>query len=127
VGIGKEESRYQGGAVGKLWIEKAKLLFLGEADYIIQNFSAASYTQNQFVSYLGFTYFPVRGVMIGPAYERCQENLAVSGTGRNAYDLEINIFPYAHFEVVLFGRYMQVGTQGQPAATLMMAQLHYYL
>ena len=58
--------------------------------------------------------------MIGPMYERYQENLSVAGTGRNAYDLEINIFPYAHFEVVLFGRYMTVGNQGQPAATLMM-------
>ena len=44
VGIGKEESRYQGGLVGKLWLEPAKLLFLGEADFIIQNVSAASYT-----------------------------------------------------------------------------------
>ena len=120
-------SRYQNSAIGKVWIEKAKLLFLGEADFIIQNFPTPSYTQNQFVSYLGVTYFPIRGVMIGPMYERFQENLAVSGTGRNAYDLEINIFPYAHFEVVLFGRYMTVGQQGQPAATLMMAQLHYYL
>jgi len=127
VGIGKEEARYQGGAIGKLWIEPAKLLFLGEADFIRQQISAASYGQNQFVSYAGLSAFPVRGLMVSAAYERFQENLAVSGTGRNAYDLEINIFPYAHFEVVLFGRYMQVGTQGQPAATLMMAQLHYYL
>jgi hypothetical protein len=66
-------------------------------------------------------------VMLAPMYERFQENLSVAGTGRNAYDLEINIFPYAHFEVVLLGRYMTVGNQGQPAATLMMAQLHYYL
>jgi len=127
VGIGKDESRYQGGAIGKLWLEPAKLLFLGEADFIIQNVTAASYTQNQFVSYLGVTYFPIRGVMLAPMYERFQENLSVAGTARNAYDLEINIFPYAHFEVVLLGRYMTVGQQGQPAATLMMAQLHYYL
>jgi hypothetical protein len=127
VGIGKDESRYQGGLIGKLWLEPAKLLFLGEADFIIQNVTAASYTQNQFVSYLGVTYFPIRGVMLAPMYERFQENLSVATTARNAYDLEINIFPYAHFEVVLLGRYMTVGQQGQPAATLMMAQLHYYL
>ena len=65
--------------------------------------------------------------MLGAAYERFQENLAVKGTGRNAYDLEINFFPWAHFELMLLGRYMTVGQQGQPAATLMMAQLHYYL
>ena len=63
--------------------------------------------------------------MLGPMYERFQENLSVSGTARNAYTLQINVFPYAHTEVVLLGRYQQV--EGQPAATLMMAQLHYYL
>jgi hypothetical protein len=127
VGIGKDASRYQGGAVGKLWVEPAKLLFLGEADLIHQVVSAASYSQNQFVSYLGVSFFPVRGVMITPMFERFQENISVSGTGRNAYDGQINLFPYAHCELVLFGRYMMVGQQGQPAATLLMAQLHYYL
>ena len=53
VGIGKETSRYQGGLVGKLWLEPAKMLFLGEADFIIQQVSGAAYSQNQFVSYLG--------------------------------------------------------------------------
>jgi len=127
VGVGKEASRYQGGLVGKLWIEPAKLLFLGEADLIHQVVSAASYSQNQFVSYLGVSFFPVRGVMITPMFERFQENISVSTTGRNAGDLQINLFPYAHCEVVLFGRYMKVGQANQPAATLLMAQLHYYL
>jgi len=126
-GIGKEASRYQGGLVGKLWVERAKLLFLGEADLIQQVVTTPSFNQSQFVSYLGVSYFPVRGVMITPMFERFQENLSVAGTGRNAGDLQINLFPYAHCEVVLFGRYMRVGQQGQPAATLLMAQLHYYL
>jgi hypothetical protein len=124
-GVNSQASRYQGGAIGKVWIEKAKLLFLGEADFIIQNVKAVAYTQDQFVGYAGLTWFPVRGVMLGPMYERFQENLSVSGTARNAYTLQINVFPYAHTEVVLLGRYQQV--EGQPAATLMMAQLHYYL
>src|SRR5436190_6730033 len=127
VGVGKEADRYQGGLVGKLWIDQAKLLFLGEGDFIIQKVSAAAYTQNQFVSYAGFDWFPVRGVMAGAAYERFQENLGVSGTGRNAYDVQINLFPWAHCELVLLGRYLMVAQQGQPAATLGMLQLHYYL
>src|SRR5258708_746697 len=53
VGIGPDESRYQVGGIGKVWLEKAKILFLGEGDFIRQTFSAASYSQNQFVSYLG--------------------------------------------------------------------------
>ena len=67
VGIGSEASRYQGGLVGKLWIEQAKMLFLGEADFIRPaTSSAAASAQNQFVSYLGVTFFPIRGLMLGP-------------------------------------------------------------
>src|SRR6185369_4408572 len=34
VGVATDSARYQGGAVGKLWVDKARLLFMGEADYI---------------------------------------------------------------------------------------------
>src|SRR5262249_6537066 len=127
IGIASEEARYQGGLIGKLWIDPAKLLFLGEADLIRQQVSAASFGQNQFVSYSGVSAFPIRGLMISAAYERFQENLSVSTTGRNAFDGQINFFPYAHFELLLFGRYQTVGSAGQPAATLLLGQLHYYL
>jgi hypothetical protein len=127
IGIGSEVSRYQGGLVGKLWIDAAKLLFLGEGDFIRQQVSSASYGQNQFVSYLGVTAFPVRGLMPAIAFERFQENLAVKGTGRNAILGQVNVFPYAHFEVVLLFRYQMYANDTQPAATLGMLQLHYYL
>ncbi len=67
--------------------------------------------------------------MAGLAYERFQEDLSVKGTGRNAFDLEVNFFPWAHFEVVLYGRYQMVGSgvPGSTAASLLMGQLHYYL
>jgi hypothetical protein len=129
VGIASEESRYQGGAVGKLWIEKARVLFLGEADFIRQQLTKASVGQNQFVSYLGATYI-IRGFMAGLAYERFQEDLAVSKTGRNAYDVEVNLVPWAHFEVGLLGRYQRqetFGTTDPSRASLGMLQLHYYL
>jgi hypothetical protein len=123
------ESRYQVGGVGKLWVEQAKVLFLGEADFIRQTFSGVSYGQNQFVSYTGAWFFPVRGLMGGIAYERFQENLAVSTTGRNAYDLQINFFPWAHCEAVLLGRFQLTGSGAIDGGTasLFMFQLHYYL
>ena len=129
IGVGSEESRYQGGAVGKLWIEKARVLVLGEADFIRQQLTKASTGQNQFVSYLGATYI-IRGFMAGVAYERFQEDLAVSRTGRNAYDLEVNLFPWAHFELGVLGRYQRqaaFGTTDDSRASLAMLQLHYYL
>jgi hypothetical protein len=127
-GVGSVESRYQVGGVGKLWVEQAKLLFLGEADLIRQQFNGAA-GQNQFVSYLGANLFLTRGLMLGIAYERFQSNLAVRGTGRNAYDFQLNFFPWAHFEMVLLGRYQITGsgsTDGA-SASLLMLQLHYYL
>jgi hypothetical protein len=127
IGIGSEVSRYQGGLVGKLWIDQAKLLFLGEADFIRQEVSAVPYGQNQFVSYLGVTALPVRGLMPAIAYERFQENLSVAGTGRNSILGQVNVFPWAHCEAVLLFRYEMVGNASQPANTLGMLQLHYYL
>jgi len=127
IGVASEEARYQGGVIGKAWVEPAKLLFLGEADLIRQQVTAASFGQDQFVSYSGLSWFPIRGLMASLAYERFQENMSVSTTGRNAYDLQINVFPYAHCEAVLLGRLMTVGQASQPASNLLMLQLHYYL
>jgi hypothetical protein len=129
IGFGREVQRYQGGLVGKLWIEPAKVLFLGEADIMRLQVPAASSGETQWVSYFGPTFFPIRSVMVGLAYERYQEDLAVKGTGRNAFDFEVNFFPWAHFEVNLLARYLLIGT-GLPNSTdasLFLAQLHYYL
>jgi hypothetical protein len=129
VGVASEASRYTGGAVGKLWLEPAKLLFLGEADFTRQQVGAASAGENQFVSYLGATFFPVRGLMAGVAYERYQSDLSVAGTGLNAADVEVNFFPWAHCEVLAFGRYQFYGPTAGDSATgsLFMLQFHYYL
>jgi hypothetical protein len=126
-GVSKEEARYQGGAEAKYWLEPAKLLFMGEANLIHQTLKGPSYTQDQFVSYLGATLIPIKGLMIGGAYERFHENLARAKTARNAFDAELNVFPAAHFELVLIGRYQLATASGGAAAYLGMLQLHYYL
>ena len=125
VGIADEEARYQGGGVVKVWLESARLLFMGEADLIRQTIKGTGVSQNQFVSFTGITLMPVRGLMTTVAYERYQENLAVSNTGHDATDLEINFFPWAHIEFLLLGRYQQNGDGGP--ASLGMLQFHYYL
>ena len=78
----------------------------------------------------GATFFPTRGLMAGLAYERFQSDLSVSGTGRNALDVEANFFPWAHFELVGFARYQFFGpgsASNEATASLFMLQLHYYL
>jgi hypothetical protein len=129
VGLNSDVGRYQGGVVGKLWVEKAKLLFLGEGNFIRQVVNDARYGQNQWVSYLGANLFPVRGLIVAAAYERFQEDLSVARTGRNAFVGQINFFPWAHFEVMFLYRHQRVGlgtTDGTPAH-LAFLQLHYYL
>jgi hypothetical protein len=125
VGIGNEEARYQGGAIAKAWLENAKLLFMGQADVIYQTIKGSTEAQTQFVSYAGLTLIPIRGLMATAAYERYQENLEIARTGHNAYDLEVNFFPWAHFEFLLLGR-LQQNADGT-RATLGMLQFHYYL
>jgi hypothetical protein len=130
IGTSGEATRIQGGAVGKLWLEPARVLFMGEADLINQKVSAASFSENQFVSYLGATFFPVRGLMAGVAYERYQEDLSVSRTARNGFDAEVNFFPWAHCEFVFFAQYQIIGsgaTSEGPTASVYMLQFHYYL
>jgi hypothetical protein len=132
LGTNSEASTYQGGAVGKLWLEPARMLVLGEADLIrkVVSVGSGSFGENQFVSYLGATFFPTRGLMAGVAYERFQEDLSVSGTGRNALDVEANFFPWAHFELVGLARYQFFGpgaANDEATASLFMLQLHYYL
>lgn len=129
LGFGSEVSRYQGGAVGKLWLEKGRALLLGEADVIRANVSAASAGETQLVTYLGVDLFPRRGWMVGVAHELYQEDLSVKGTAHDAFDLEVNFFPWAHFELLALGRYQFTGTGGasEPSASMFMLQLHYYL
>jgi hypothetical protein len=132
IGHGVDHNRYQGGLVGKLWLDPAKLLVLGEADFARLQVAAASAGVTQFISYLGVNYFPVKGLMASLAYERFQEDISLGKTGHNAYDVQANWFPWSHFELVLLYRYQTVsaGLAGQtdgPATSLLMGQLHYYL
>ncbi len=123
-----EQTLWQWGGTGKLWIEKAKLLFMGELDFGHRALKTGPGSPTQLVSYLDATVIPVTGLMIGAAYERYQEDLHISSTVRNALDLQINFLPYAHCEAIALARYQFIGSgssDGDPA-TLLMLQLHYY-
>jgi hypothetical protein len=122
---GSEEARYQGGAIAKVWFEPARLLFMGQADVIHQTFKGVNTNRNQFVSFTGLTVLPIKGLMATLAYERYQEDLEIANTGHNAYDFEVNFFPWAHIEFLLLGRMQQSGDGTK--ANMGMLQFHYYL
>lgn len=128
VAVNSDQRQIQFGGVGKVWVDQAKLLLMAELD-VHHNNVIGNIAYNQLVSYLGATFFPVKGVMAGVAVERYQGDLRLASTARNAVDLEINLFPWAHCEIVLLGRYQVTGNgsaDGDPAS-LGMLQLHYYL
>jgi len=123
-----EQTFWQWGGTGKLWIEKAKLLFMGELDFGHRALKVGPGSTTQLVSYLGATVIPITGLMVGAAYERYQEDLHISTTVRNALDLQVNFLPYAHFELIALARYQFIGSgssDGDPAK-LAMLQFHYY-
>jgi hypothetical protein len=128
VHVNNEQRLSQGGAIGKVWLEGAKLLLMGEAD-LLNHAVVGSGGYNGFVGLLSATLIPTKGVMVGVAGERYQEDLRASRTGRNAVDLQVNLFPWAHIELLLFGRYQVTGggSADGNGASLIMAQLHYYL
>jgi hypothetical protein len=111
---------YDAGIVGKYWLESAKLLFQMQADFGLKDISAADYQNKEILGYLGATYTPTQGLSLTLAGETWVEDLATPDIARNAGSLEVQYFPWAHFEVLFWGR---MSTD----ATTLMAQLHYYL
>jgi hypothetical protein len=127
--VNSEQRLTQGGVVGKLWIDGAKFLGMGELDLQRRDITKGSIGYNQSIAFVSANFFPVKGLMAALVYERYQEDLRSVSTARTAFDLELNFFPYAHCEIMLFGRYQYSGAGEADGSlgSLGMLQLHYYL
>jgi hypothetical protein len=127
VTVNSEQRLIQGGALGKVWVDAAKLLFMGELD--IHRRDVGSLPSNQLVAFVGATFFPAKGVMLGLSGERYQEDMRVARTARNAVNLQLQLFPWAHCELLALGRYQMSGSGSADGtgATLALLQFHYYL
>ncbi|HEY0715680.1 MAG TPA: hypothetical protein VGF45_23560 [Polyangia bacterium] len=125
LGMKNDRNRYTGGVFGKTFLEGAKLLIQAELNLvhtIVANKIAAT---NGFVGYAGITYFAGRGFWITPFGERAQTSIQVRDTATNAGGLQLNWFPYPHFELVFQGRVQMPTGQDQVKSGLLFA--HYYL
>jgi hypothetical protein len=112
------------GAIGKYWLEGARLLFQAEVDASYE-MSEMDPENLELVSHLGASFFLRRGVMLTGAWEHHDANLSIAGLStRDAFVVQAQVFPWAHFEVILFARTV---LGGEDAANLVMLQLHYYL
>jgi len=127
--IGDNDVRGTGGLVGKYFFAEPKIQLLAEADLVYQSFKGLDTSRWQFAGFLGSAWFPHRGWMVQLMLERFDEDMAIKGTARDAVDAELNWFPWAHFEVSLYGRVQIIGTGSDDGAPqeLVLLQLHYYL
>ena len=66
VGVNGEQRGSQGGGGGKVWVEQAKMLVMGELD-LQRHDVAGGVAYNQLVSFAGLTFFPIKGLMAGMA------------------------------------------------------------
>jgi hypothetical protein len=78
-----------------------------------------------FVGYLGLTFIPTTGLWVTPFGERSQTSIAVRDSATDAAGVQINWFPFPHFELTWMGR-AQIPA-GDATGLTSMLFLHYYL
>lgn len=124
LGFADDANRYGGGFFGKAYNAALRTLFSAQLD-LIHLKGATGDGANQLVVFAGPTFFPVRGLWLSGYFEHNQTDIRVKGTATEAFDGQLNWFPYPHLELVILGR-VQAPQQQQSVKTLMI-QVHYYL
>jgi hypothetical protein len=125
-GFGDEDRQYLVGGIGKYWLEGPKVLLMGELDLGYQDFTFGAAGRPQLATWLGARYFPTQGIMVGAALERFDQDMTVKDVARDAANVSLQWFPWAHWELHLLGQLEFQGDYADPTSTAML-QLHYYL
>ncbi|MBK9035696.1 MAG: hypothetical protein IPL61_31345 [Myxococcales bacterium] len=127
VTFGPADHRYLVGAVAKRWLAGPKLMALAEVDLQRQTITDGGFTRYQLVGYLGVTRVMLPGYLVGVAVQRFAPDVSFGGTTRNALELNLQAFPWAHVEAHLLGRAEATGGDTTHPNLLALLQLHYYL
>jgi hypothetical protein len=128
VGIGPDDSTYMVGGVTKWYFEDQKLMLQGELDLGLQTIDAdGGHSRGQLAAYLGATYFFKDGIMFGTALEKWVPDLAVADTTREAFQINMQYFPRAHWEIMLMSKLEFQGLFELDPSQTHMFMLHYYL
>ena len=126
-GVSDEHARVLVGAWGKHYFESLNLLLSAEVDGGHENFTEnSSPSRLLWISYLGLSYLPTKGVMVTISHERFDEDLGVRATARDAASVALQWFPLAKWELMFIGKAERHGTNAR-RTSLGMFQLHYYL
>ena len=125
VNVADRNTKYTVGGLGKLWLKRPSLLFLGEADAIVETFDGGFPTRYHFLGHLSANWFAKHWVLLGATFEHYDQDVEVKGTNRNSLGFTAQFFPRAHWEIQTLARYER--TSGGARALLGMLMLHYYL
>jgi hypothetical protein len=128
VAVGPDDTRAQGGLVGKILVGPG-ILLSAQLDLVRQSFAAVDAPRWQLAGFAGASWMFRRGFMAQLMLERWDEDLAVGGVARSAAGFHLHWFPTAHVEISLYGRGQIIGSgpdDGDPSQLLLL-QLHYYL
>ncbi|MBL0216583.1 MAG: hypothetical protein IPQ07_22210 [Myxococcales bacterium] len=122
-----DDRRVTAGAIGKYWFEKPGLMAIGELDLQRQSFATGGTTRLQLLGFAQLTKLILPGYMIGAALQRWDPDLSLRGSTRNAFQLDVQAFPWAHVEAHLLTRLEATGGDTTHPNLLALLQLHYYL
>lgn len=125
-GFGSVDRHYMLGGIGKYYFDSANVLLMAEANFAYQDFTFGARGRPQWAGYLGASYWPFQGLMLGAGLEQFDEDMTVSDVARNAAQLTVQYFPLAHWEIMLIGKHESNADLSDNAHTFML-QLHYYL
>jgi hypothetical protein len=125
-GMKTDRNRYTGGVFGKTYVEAAKFMLMTELDLTHSIYEGGRYSDQAFAGYVGLVFFPYRGLWLTPFGERTQTNITVRDSAINAAGLQMNWFPYPHFEIMwqLRGQFPSASDKSAMSAV---AFIHYYL
>jgi hypothetical protein len=124
-GQSDDMSRFIGGLFIKSYLESTRALIQSELNVVHAVATEAGASTDGFVGYLGISFFPTQGLWVTPFAERKQTSIAVRDTATDAGGVQINWFPWPHFELSWMGRF-QIPA-GDATAVTSMFFLHYYL
>jgi hypothetical protein len=122
-----DDQRVLVGAIAKRWLPKPKLLLLGELDVQRQAIKDADVTRLSVAGYVGVTRVMLPGLLVGAALQRWTPDLALRGSARSTAEVDVQLLPWAHFELHLLARAGLIGGRGGSPDSLVLFQLHYYL
>jgi hypothetical protein len=127
VAVTGEDTRVLVGAVARKWIPTAHMMLLGELDAQLQRIAGAGVSRLQWLGYANASFVILPGIAVGVVAQRWDPDLTLGGTARTTGELNLQLFPTAHFELHILARTSWSGALGGSPGSLGLVQVHYWL